>query len=649
MRRSLALLTLLLVSPGTQADEAALKSVLAKSIISPRQSLLDLQHHLESRLPKLPTAKTRGEWETLAAKLRRDVLDKVVLRGEAKKWQAAKLVVEYEDDTIAGEGYKIRKLRYEAVPGLWIPALLYLPDKLSGKVPVMLAVNGHDRVGKAAPYKQTRCINLAKRGMIVLNVEWLAMGQLRMKGNGHGCMNQLDLCGTSGLAPFYLSMTRGLSVLLSLENADPRRVAVSGLSGGGWQTIFVSSLDTRVTLSNPVAGYSSFRVRLRDHYKDLGDSEQTPTDLATLADYTHLTALRAPRPTLLTYNAKDDCCFEAGYALPPLLAAARPVFKLFDKESALRSHVNHDPGNHNFGKDNRQALYRAVGDFFYPDDKKFTAVEIECKKEIKKGDELAVKLPKDNATFNSLALDLAKTLPREGKVPAEKEAARAWRTAKRAKLREVLRAPTLAVKATETGRTEVKGTTAVLWKLSLGEKWNVPVVELARGKPKKTAILLNDAGRKADPINAERLLKDGYRVLAVDVFYFGESKLQVHDWLFALLLAAVGDRPLGLQAAQLSAVARWCREQHKGEDVLVSAVGPRTSLIALAAAALEEKAITGVELDGCRASLVEILKENRTVDQMPEMFCFGLLEVADIKQLAALVAPRSLVFRKGEK
>src|SRR5207302_8351436 len=126
---------------------------------------------------------------------------------------------------------------------------------------------------------------------------------------------------------------RGRDVLLAHPNADPDRVAVSGLSGGGWQTIFISSLDTRVTLSNPVAGYSNFRTRIR-HFKDLGDSEQTPTDLATVADYTHLTAMRAPRPTLLTYNAKDNCCFESGYALPPLLRAADPVFKRLGAETA---------------------------------------------------------------------------------------------------------------------------------------------------------------------------------------------------------------------------------------------------------------------------------------------------------------------------
>lgn len=76
--------------------------------------------------------------------------------------------------------------------------------------------------------------------------------------------------------------------------------------------------------------------------------------------------MMAPRPTLLTYNAKDDCCFESGYALQPLLDAAGPMFRLFGKADALRSHVNQEPGTHNYEIDNRQALYRMLGDFFFP-------------------------------------------------------------------------------------------------------------------------------------------------------------------------------------------------------------------------------------------------------------------------------------------
>src|SRR5262245_33676128 len=372
-------IALALAAAPARADEAAfVKKALGKSVTGPRQSLLDLQDHLEPRIPKMPVVKTAAEWEKHADRIRADVLSKVVFRGAAARgWRDAKTKVEYKGK-LAGVGYTIRKLRYEVLPGMWVPALLYEPDKLKGKVPVALAVNGHDAKGKAAPYKQVRCINLAKRGMVVLNVEWFNMGELRATGYSHYRMNQLDLCGASGLAPFYLAMTRALDLMLAHPNADPKRVSVSGLSGGGWQTIFISSLDTRVTLANPVAGYSSFTVKIRDHFKDLGDSEQTPCDLATVADYTHLTALRAPRPTLLTYNSKDQCCFEAGYALPPLLKTAGPIFKLYGKEKHLRSHVNHDPGTHNYEKENREVFYRMLGDFFYPGDKAYSAKEIPC-------------------------------------------------------------------------------------------------------------------------------------------------------------------------------------------------------------------------------------------------------------------------------
>jgi hypothetical protein len=644
----ITLALLLLLPLFSRANEAAVKAALGKPIIGPRQSMLEVQDYLEPRLVRMPAVKSAAAWEKTAARLRQDVLDRVVLRGEAKTWQVAKLGVKYLETIGGGEGYKIRKLRYEALPGMWIPALLYIPDKLARKAAVMLAVNGHDRKGKAAEYKQVRCINLAKRGMLVLNVEWFGMGQLRQSGYRHGCMNQLDLCGTSGLAPFYLAMTRGLDVLLAQPNADPARVAVSGLSGGGWQTIIVSSLDERVTLSNPVAGYSGFKIRLRDHFKDMGDSEQTPVDLAAVADYTHLTALRAPRPTLLTYNAKDECCFEAGYALPPLLDAARPIFKLFDKESALRSHINHDPGTHNFEKDNRQALYRMIGDFFFAGDKGFDATEIPCAREIKNADVLDVELPKVNASFNSLARELAKGLPRNPGLPTTAGKARAWQIEKKKELIHLLKITHQTVEAEEVGRDETEGTTATLWKLKLGKPWSVPVVELSRGKPAKTAILISDSGRVATPGNAQRLLEAGYRVLAVDVFYFGEARLFAKDWLFALLVSAAGDRPLGLQASQLAAVARWSLGRHK-EAALVAAVGPRTSLIALAAGAVEEKAIAGLDLQGCRASLKEIIEQDRTVDQMPEMFCFGLLEAFDVRQLAAMTAPRPVVFREKGK
>ncbi|NOX56361.1 MAG: acetylxylan esterase [Planctomycetes bacterium] len=226
--------------PST-VDAKAVAQALAQSIIGPEVPLAEVRAFCESKIPPMPQPRSVGEWEQFAHSMREAVLTEVIFRGEARRWRDTPGRVQWLDTLPAGPGYVIKKLRYEAVPGLWIPALLYEPTSLKGRVPVVLNVNGHDGKGKAAPYKQIRCINQAKRGMLALNVEWVGMGQLRQPGFVHYRMNQLDLCGTSGIAVYYLAMSRALDVLLDHPHADPKRVAVAGLSGGGWQTIFISS------------------------------------------------------------------------------------------------------------------------------------------------------------------------------------------------------------------------------------------------------------------------------------------------------------------------------------------------------------------------------------------------------------------------
>ena len=41
-------------------------------------------------------------------------------------------------------------------------------------------------------------------------------------------------------------------------------------------------------------------------------------------------------------------------------------------------------------------------------------------------------------------------------------------------------------------------------------------------------------------------------------------------------------------------------------------------------------------------SLKEAIERNRSYSESPEVFCFGLLEAADVAQIAALCAPRPL-------
>lgn len=625
------------------AEPSELQTLLARPIYDADQALIDIQLYCVARIPKMPALSSADAWTEEADRLRESVLRGVVFRGQAAQWRDAPAQVQWLDTIKGGPGYRIKKLRYEVLPGMWTAALLYEPEKLEGEVPVILNVNGHSPEGKEYHPKQLRCINQAKRGMLALNVEWLGMGQLRTDGFQHYRMNQLDLCGTSGLAPFYLAMKRGLDILLSLEHADPDRLAVTGLSGGGWQTITISSLDSRVRLSVPVAGYSSFVTRT-EHLKDLGDSEQTPCDLATIVDYTHLTAMMAPRPTLLIYNQDDDCCFEAKYALQPLVDAASPAFELFGKKDCLRSHINYDPGTHNYEQDNREALYRMLRDHFYGGSPEFDVKEIPSENEIKTADQLFVELPEKNEDFNTLALALAKTLPRESAVPADLKGAADWQKSKRSQLAELVRFKPYRVDAAETGQQASADLTVRSWKLKCGP-WNLPCVEVVPQEATATAVLVGDEGYEKLAAEAERLAVDGQRVVMVDVTGVGKSAPS-KSMLFSLLTSAIGDRPLGIEAGQLAAVARWAAAANGGKPVRLVAVGPRTGVTALVAAGQETEAIAGVELSGALGSLKEILENNRGVDQLPELFCFGLLEAFDVRQIAALVAPGRIVLRE---
>ena len=228
-------------------------------------------------------------------------------------------------------------------------------------------------------------------------------------------------------------------------------------------------------------------------------------------------------------------------------------------------------------------------------------------------------MPAETADLHKLALALSRELPRKVEGDA------------RARLEKIVRAKHYSVEASEAGR---QGP-AVNWRLSMNRSFTVPAVELAEGTPKSSVIVLADAGRTSMAADAARLLREGKRVIAVDPFYFGESRMATKDWLFAILMAALGERPLGIQASQVAATARWL-EGRACRTVDILADGPRTGLAALVAAALEPKAIAGVTIRNGMRSLKEIIEKDLSADKTPELFCFGLLETFDIEQLSAL-------------
>ncbi len=629
--KQLLLLAALPLSLLAQTDAGSVAAVLKAPLTTPDVVTNEIRHHLIAKVPGLPTPASAEAWTREAGRLRERMLKEIVFHGWPADWVNAP--PHFEDLGLIPShdtGYRMRRLRYEIVPGFWSTAILYEPEHLSGKVPAMLNVNGHvGPLGKSVEYKQKRCIEEARMGMLALNLEWLAFGELSNPENEHWNAAHLDLAGANGVGLFYLALRKGIDYLHDHPNTDTSRIGVTGLSGGGWQTIVLSSLDERVKLSTPVAGYSAMRARI-ERNDDVGDIEQNATDMLTVADYPQLTALRAPRPTLLVFNAEDDCCFRAPLVKPDVYDAIRPVFHLYGADGAFAWHENTDPSNHNYQLDNRMAFYRFAAEQFG-----LKAPEREAPADLLSYEQTVVGLPAGNLTI----LGLAKRLAAEHKQGGD--------------LREILRyRPLTMSRAWPIDNSKSKGLETVSYKLDFSDGLSATAVWLRAISAEAHApatIVLNDAGKAGAGEAVSDRINRGDNVFAVDLFLNGDAAPQKPGpWNYTQMFAALGERPLAIQAAQLTALAAWTRSVSGASEVRLETSGLRTEMTALTATALSPGLFSDAVLRSAAPSLQYVYEKPVTYFDAPEVFCLDLYKYFDVDSLRAKSAPTRVSLFAGK-
>ncbi len=133
---------------------------------------------------------------------------------------------------------------------------------------------------------------------------------------GHGYFEQFAAQGVPVLRFFLDPALR--TVNYALTTLGYERVAMVGLSGGGWTTTFAAALEPRIGLSIPVAGSLPC-----DFHHTSWDFEQfllcaptgtpaVPGGVGQVANYTALYALAALEPgraSLQVLHEADPCCF----------------------------------------------------------------------------------------------------------------------------------------------------------------------------------------------------------------------------------------------------------------------------------------------------------------------------------------------------
>jgi hypothetical protein len=175
-----------------------------------------------------------------------------------------------------------------------------------------------------------------------------------------------------------------------------------------------------------------------------------------------------------------------------------------------------------------------------------------------------------------------------------------------------------------------------------------------------TVMLIADQGMEATSGDVVNLVASGKRVLALEPLFFGQNVPGTGDLgvsSYAQMLNGLGERALGLEAAQIAAVAEWLNagfehgsptpgsafaRQTGHRPVAVITSGPRSQSVAITAAALEPRLFTSLEARQSIPSLAYVLEHPLKYGDVPELMCLDLFREFDFGTLAALAAPAKM-------
>jgi len=222
---------------------------------------------------------------------------------------------------VGRDGYTIRKVVFESLPGFYVTANLYVPTTGKGPFPAVISLCGHSENGKAYDAYQHLDIGLAKRGYVVLAYDPVGQGErvqywdfihhrslLENPDNQHAMAGiQAYLLGHSIARYFIWDGIRSIDYLTSLPEVDASLIGVAGSSGGGTLATYVGMLDPRVKVACIVTFVTSIPKKIEARARDGdGDPEQDIPDLlAARIDHTEFVGMIAPRPVLIGAATQD--------------------------------------------------------------------------------------------------------------------------------------------------------------------------------------------------------------------------------------------------------------------------------------------------------------------------------------------------------
>ncbi len=269
--------------------------------------------------------------------------------------------------TIEREDFTVQKIVYESLPGFYVTGCLMIPKiKKQDKLPAVIVPTGHSQAAFRRDIYQNSTLNLVKKGFIVFTYDPIGQGErvqyLDASSNRsyiggstfeHSYAGAQSLLAGNSISDYFIwDGIRAIDFLCSRPEVDTTRIGMTGVSGGGTQTAFVSAIDERIYAAAPECYITSYQ-RL---FESIGpqDAEQNLyKGLVKGFEHVDLLTMRAPKPTMIISTTQD---FFSIQGARETFAKAKTVFnRIGYPESVSMSEAD---GVHGSKKENRQAMYR---------------------------------------------------------------------------------------------------------------------------------------------------------------------------------------------------------------------------------------------------------------------------------------------------
>ncbi|MBL8229502.1 MAG: prolyl oligopeptidase family serine peptidase [Bryobacterales bacterium] len=567
--------------------------------------------------------------------------------------------------TLDRDGYRVEKVVYESQPGFHISANLYVPTAGRPPFPGVLFQMGHALDGKASPLYQRCCQGLVKLGFVVLAFDPMGQGERTYYPGARPSLTRLGsaddehtvparqmmLLGDSSARMQTWDAVRSLDYLASLPYVDRLRLASTGQSGGGTNTMLLAAVDDRLACA-AIACPNTENVAVTDFHSpgSTDDAEQNfPGSGPVGFDRWDLLYPLAAKPLLVALSERD---FFGTYS-PQYLVNGREeyarlgrVYEVLGRKGQLAWFST--PLPHGLAYEMRLAIYRWFRQWLQPG---MSAVN----------EEPGTEPETESALFVSDSGNLVRSFGGESPFTLNRKRLAVARPASSGvDLRSLLGVDPVPVAdpAAAIARTEFRHTMVEAIEVQPADKVWVPayVFRPKRGAPKEILLVLEPGGRNLwrEDEMYDLLAQQGYVVCAPDLRGIGDmtpefgrgaarhARSHNSDEHYAWSGLTFGKPMAGQRVSDiLSLVAGLRARSDFGRLPLHVAARGMLTVPALFAASIEP-AIQSLYLAGGLISYRN-LAETENYNHPMSNFVPRLLLHTDLPEVAAGMAPRRIV------